>query len=50
MAITTEELTLDLANIEADLERQVADYFSNWEVDDLDDPNPAPYNGRIVYA
>ena len=50
MAISEEQLTLDIETIEADLEQQVADYFSDWEVDDLDDPNPAPYRGRIVYA
>mgnify|MGYP003297305721 CR=1 FL=1 len=50
MAISEEQLTLDLETIEADLEQQVADYFSDWEVDDLDAPNPAPYHGRIVYA
>jgi hypothetical protein len=50
MAISEEQLTLDLETIEADLEQQVQDYFSDWEVDDLDDPSPAPRDGRIVYC
>ena len=50
MAICESELTLDLSVIGDELERQVQDYFSDWEVDDLDDPSPATRDGRIVYA
>ena len=39
-------LDLEAIGIEEALERQVSDYFSDWEVDDYQEPE----EGRIVYC